>query len=85
MKRLFTSWTLLCVLIQLWAQAPSGYYTDATGSKGKSLKNGVVPDYHRPYGAKLQATVDRHAKYRPARRRKSMGHVLFYHRFHFYQ
>ena len=38
MKRLFTSWTLLCVLIQLWAQAPSGYYTDATGSKGKSLK-----------------------------------------------
>lgn len=38
MKRLFTSWTLLCVLIQLWAQAPSGYYTDATGYKGQSLK-----------------------------------------------
>ena len=41
MKRLFTSWTLLCVLIQLWAQAPSGYYTDATGSKGKSLKTAL--------------------------------------------
>lgn len=41
MKRLFTSWTLLCVLIQLWAQAPSGYYTDATGYKGKSLKTAL--------------------------------------------
>lgn len=41
MKRLFTSWTLLCVLIQLWAQAPSGYYTDATGYKGQSLKTAL--------------------------------------------
>ena len=41
MKRLFTSWVLLCVLIQLWAQAPSGYYTDATGYKGQSLKTAL--------------------------------------------
>lgn len=43
MKRLLSSWTLLCVLVQLWAQAPAGYYSAASGSKGKELKTAL---YH---------------------------------------
>ena len=38
MKRLLSSWTLLCVLFQLWAQIPAGYYEFATGTHGSGLK-----------------------------------------------
>lgn len=41
MKRLFSLWTLLCVFFQLWAQAPTGYYESATGSKGAGLKTAL--------------------------------------------
>ncbi|MCD8318482.1 MAG: endonuclease [Paraprevotella sp.] len=41
MKRLLSSWTLLCVLFQLWAQAPSGYYTSAKGTHGAALKTAL--------------------------------------------
>ena len=41
MKRFFTSWMLLCILLPLWAQAPEGYYSPAKGSKGAGLKTAL--------------------------------------------
>ena len=41
MKRLLSSWTLLCVLFQLWAQIPAGYYEFATGTHGSGLKTAL--------------------------------------------
>lgn len=38
MKRYISLWTLLCVLLQTWAQAPAGYYNSANGKQGKQLK-----------------------------------------------
>lgn len=40
-KKLFTLSTLLFIVTTLWAQAPSGYYTAASGKKGASLKTAL--------------------------------------------
>lgn len=41
MKRYISCWTLLCVLIQVWAQAPDGYYAAANGKRGSGLKTAL--------------------------------------------
>lgn len=41
MKRYISLWTLLCALIQLWAQAPAGYYNAADGKQGRQLKTAL--------------------------------------------
>lgn len=41
MKRYISFWTLLCVLLQVWAQAPDGYYNAANGKRGSGLKTAL--------------------------------------------
>lgn len=41
MKRYISFWTLLCVLIPVYAQAPDGYYDAADGKQGRQLKTAL--------------------------------------------
>lgn len=41
MKKLLSLFTLILVVTSLWAQAPTGYYTSAKGTKGANLKTAL--------------------------------------------
>ena len=41
MKRLALTWSLLCFVLLLQAQAPKGYYSSTKGQSGKALKTAL--------------------------------------------
>ena len=53
MKRLALTWSLLCFVLLLQAQAPKGYYSSAKGQSGKALKTALfnkIANHTQPYG-----------------------------------
>ena len=62
MKRLLSSWTLLCVLFQLWAQIPAGYYEFATGTHGSGLKTALFSIITEHTERSYKRALDGHAK-----------------------